>query len=190
MEKLRTILKKKIDFFFPIAFILAIIPLIVRMVLLMLMRIPLIYLVQQLNIDLFSQKKAFFLMIFSIILIIIAVIFFKKIFEKKDKIVNSILIASGIFLLFTLLSAIFSPYKQTSFLGIYDRAEGFITITCYVIIFIYSVYTFKTTNDYKYVLTPIFILVGINAFLGLFQYVGQDLIKSKLGNSIIPGDSK
>ena len=90
-------------------------------------------------------------MIFSIILIAIAVIFFKKIFEKKDKIVNSILIAGGIFLLFTLLSAIFSPYKQVSFWGMFDRAEGFITIACYMVLFIYSIYTFKTTNDYKYV---------------------------------------
>ena len=186
MENIKTILKKKdINFFFPISFILAIIPLIVRLTILDPDQNTLNIFGVAAKSDLFSQKKALFLMIFSIILVIIAVIFFKKIFEKKDKIVNSILIASGIFLLFTLLSAIFSQYKQVSFWGISDRAEGFITITCYMIIFIYSVYTFKTTMDYKYVITPIFILVGINSFLGLFQYAGQDLIKSSLGNSIV-----
>ena len=186
MENIKTILKKKdINFFFPISFVLAIIPLIVRLTVIDPDQNTLDIFGTAAKSDLFSQKKAFFLMIFSIILIIITVVFFKKIFEKKDKIVNSILIASGIFLLFTLLSAIFSQYKQTSFWGIYDRAEGFITITCYMIIFIYSVYTFKNTMDYKYVITPIFILVGINSFLGLFQYAGQDLIKSSLGNSII-----
>jgi len=186
LENIKTILKKKdINFFFPISFVLAIIPLIVRLTVIDPDQNTLDIFGTAAKSDLFSQKKAFFLMIFSIILIIITVVFFKKIFEKKDKIVNSILIASGIFLLFTLLSAIFSQYKQTSFWGIYDRAEGFITITCYMIIFIYSVYTFKNTMDYKYVITPIFILVGINSFLGLFQYAGQDLIKSSLGNSII-----
>ena len=176
---------KDINFFFPIAFILGIIPLIVRMTLTKPDQNILNIFGTVANADLFSQKKAFFLMISSIILVIIAGIFFKKIFEKKDKLVNSILIASGIFFLFTLLSAVFSQYKQTAFFGVYDRAEGFITITCYVIIFIYSVYTFKTTMDYKYVITPIFILVGINAFLGLFQYVGQDLIQTNLGKSIV-----
>ena len=149
------------------------------------MRIPLNIFGAAAKSDLFSQKKAFFLMIFSIILVIIAGIFFKKIFEKKDKIVNSILIAS----VYSYFSLYFLQYfhniNKLSFWGIYDRAEGFITITCYMIIFIYSVYTFKTTMDYKYVITPIFILVGINSFLGLFQYVGQDLIKSNLGKSIV-----
>lgn len=186
MENITTICKKRnIDFFFPISFILAIIPLIVRMSATNADENTTNIFGQAAKFELFSQKKAFFLMVFSIILVIIAGLFFKKIFEKKDKIVNSILIASCVFLLFTLLSAVFSQYKQTSFWGIYDRAEGFITITCYVIIFIYSVYTFKTTMDYKYVLTPIFILVTINSFLGLFQYAGQDLIKSNLGKSIV-----
>lgn len=180
---------KKINFFFPISFILTIIPLIVRATVNDPDQNTLDIFGVAARSDLFSQKKALFLMIFSIVLIAIAVIFFKKIFEKKDKIVNSILIASGIFLLFTLLSSIFSQYKQTAFWGMYDRAEGFITIVCYMIIFIYSIYTFKNTNDYKYILIPIYILVGINAFLGLFQYAGQDLIKSKLGALIATGDS-
>ena len=141
---------KDINFFFPIAFILGIIPLIVRATLTNPDQNTLDLFGTAAKSDLFSQKKELFLIIFSVILIIIAGIFFKKIFEKKDKIVNSILIASGIFWLFTLLSSVFSQYKQVAFLGIYDRAEGFITITCYIILFIYSIYTFKTTNDYIY----------------------------------------
>lgn len=186
MENIKTFFKKKnIDFFFPVAFILTIIPLIVRMSITNADQNTLNIFGDTAKTELFSQDKAFCLMIFCIILVIISVVFFKKIFEKKDKILNSILIAGGIFFIFTLLSAIFSNYKQVAIYGIYDRAEGLITITCYIILFIYSVYTFKTTNDYKYILTPIFILVGINSFLGLFQYVGQDLIKSKLGTAIV-----
>ena len=186
LENIKTFSKKKnIDFFFPVAFILGIVPLIVRMTSVDSDPDAINQFGQATNIDLFSQKKAIFLIVFCALLIVISVIFFKKIFEKKDKIVNSILILGTVFLLFTFLSAVSSSYKQTSFWGIYDRAEGFITITCYVILLIYSIYTFKTTNDYKYVIIPILILVGINSFLGLFQYVGQDLIKSNLGKSII-----
>lgn len=186
MENIKTFFKKKnIDFFFPVAFILTIVPLIVRMTAVNSEESVLNLFGATAKTDLFSQKKAFFLMIFSIMLISISTIFFKKIFEKKDKVVNLILIASAVFLLFTFLSTIFSSYKQTALWGIYDRAEGLVTITCYVILLIYSIYTFKTTNDYKYIITPILILVIINSFLGLFQYVGQDLIKTNLGTSII-----
>lgn len=186
MENIKTILKKKnINFFFPISFILGIVPLIVRVSSTEADQNTLNIFGTAAKFDLFSQKKAFLLMVFSIILIVITAIFLKKIIKKTDKIVNSILILTGIFLFFTFLSAVFSQYRQVSFWGIYDRAEGFITISCYMIIFLYSIYTFKTTSDYKYVITPIFILVGINAFLGLFQYVGQDLIKSDLGGTIV-----
>mgnify|MGYP001179531815 CR=1 FL=1 len=194
MENIKNFLKKKsmdfpiavfkrksIDFFFPIAFILAIVPLIVHVVVIRIDSTAYDIYNGALQTDLFSQKKASFLIFFCIILIAISIVFFKKIFEKKDKLVNSILIACSIFLLFTLLSSIFSQYKQASFLGVFDRAEGFITISCYMIIFIYSIYTFKTTSDYKYVIIPILILVAINSFLGFFQYIGKDLINSKLG---------
>ncbi len=190
MEDIKTFFKKKnIDFFFPIAFVLTIIPLIVRLAMTNADENTLNIFGEKAKSELFSQDKAFVLMIFCIILVIISIIFFKIIFQKKDKTVNSIIIAGSIFLIFTLLSAIFSSYKQISFYGIYDRAEGFITIACYFILFIYSIYAFKTTNDYKYIITPIFILVGINSFLGLFQYIGQDLLKSKLGMTIaIPSE--
>ncbi|WP_420482082.1 O-antigen ligase family protein [Clostridium beijerinckii] len=190
MENIKIFLKKKnINFFFPIAFVLTIIPLIVRMAMTNADENTLNIFGEKAKTDFFSQNKAFYLMFFCIILLAISIIFFKKIFEKKDKILNSILIIGSIFLLFTMLSAIFSNYKQVSFYGIYDRAEGFITIACYFILFVYSIYTFKTTNDYKYIITPIFILVAINSLIGLFQYVGQDLLKSKLGVAIaIPSE--
>lgn len=190
MENIKTFFKKKnIDFFFPIAFILTIVPLIVRMAMTNADENTLNIFGEKAKTEFFSQDKAFLLMIFCIILITISIVFFKKIFKKKDKTVNSIIFAGSIFLVFTLLSAIFSNYKQVSFYGIYDRAEGFITIACYFILFVYSIYTFKTTNDYKYIITPIFILVAINSLVGLFQYVGQDLLKSKLGMAIaIPSE--
>lgn len=186
MDKLSNASKEKsFNFFFPIAFILSIVPLIVRMTVVNVDENTINVWGIATQTDLFSQKKAFFLMFFSAVLIIISIIFFKKIFSKKDKIVNYILITCGIFLFFILLSSIFSKYGQVSFWGIYDRAEGFIVIACYIILFIYSTYTFKSTNNYKYIIIPILILVFINGFLGIFQYIGQDLIKTSLGTAIV-----
>lgn len=192
MEYLKNFFKNKnIDFFFPVAFILTIVPLIVRLTV-----VNLDLDEDTINLfgsapktDLFSQRKELFLIIFCVILIVFSLVYYKKIFRRTDKITNSIIISGSIFLFFTLLSAIFSQHKQAAFWGVYDRAEGFITITCYIIIFIYSIYTFRSTNDYKYVVIPILIVVGINSFLGLFQYVGQDLIKTPIGRLIaLPSD--
>ena len=186
MENLKKFCKdKSIDFFFPIALVLGIIPLIVRMAVVHLDATNVDLYGVTTQTDLFSQKKAFYLLIFSIILVILGIVFFKKIFEKKDKIINLILIASGVFILFTILSAVFSKYNQAAFWGAYDRAEGLITIICYKILFIYSIYTFKKTDNYKYLVVPIIILVIINSFLGIFQYFGHDLIKTELGKTIV-----
>lgn len=178
---------KPINFLWPIAFILTIVPLIVHAVSVRVDSTAEGIYGGAIQNDLFSQKKAYYLIRFSILLILISIVFFRKIFEKKDKIINSILITSALFLLLTLLSSIFSDYKQASFFGAFDRSEGFITITCYLIIFIYSIYTFKNINDYKYILIPIVTVVVIASFLGFFQYIGNDLINSKLGLFLVLG---
>lgn len=185
MENLKKYCKENsIGFFLPISFVLTIIPLIVRAKKVKLDEFSQTIWGKSTTYDLFSQNKALLLMIFSIILVAILGIYFRKIFEKKDKIINIILICSCIFLFLSLLSSIFSPYKHIAFFGLYNRAEGLITILCYFILFIYSLYTFKTTNDYKFVIVPILIVVFINAFLGVFQYSGNDLIQTELGKLI------
>lgn len=182
LERIEDNLKKKsIGFFLPITFILTIVPLITRLKMVKLDDAGVnLYAVKN-QADFFSQNKGLWLTIFSIILFIIALVSFKKLFEKRDKVTTAILGCTGIFLICTFLSAMFSKYKQVSFFGFYDRAEGFITIACYMIIFVYSIYAFKSTHCYKYMIIPIFIVVLINSFLGFFQYIGHDLINSPLG---------
>ena len=185
MENFKKLCKEKsIDFFFPITLILTFVPLIVRMSIVKLDEDSAKLYGVTSKYELFSQNKALLLLIFSVALVLISIIFFKFIFKKKDKIVNSILISAIIFISFTLFSALTSQYKSVSLWGVYDRAEGFVTIACYIIIFIYSIYTFKKTENYKFIVIPLIILVCINAFLGLFQYFGQDLIQTELGKSI------
>lgn len=173
------------NFFLPIAFILTIIPLIVRMTKVKLDEYTANIWGSEPQVDLFSQNKAFLLMLFSIVLFVVSIVFFKKIFCKKDKIINLILVSCGVFSLFILLSSLLSKYKEVAIWGMFDRAEGLITLLCYIVLFIYSIYTFKNTNNFKFIIIPILILVFINAFLGLFQYIGQDLISTPLSKLIV-----
>lgn len=185
MENLKKYLKENpIVFFLPISFVLAIVPLIVRAKEVKLDEFSQTIWGVSTQYELFSQNKFILLAIFTVIAIFISIIYFKYIFEKKDKIVHIILLLTIIFLILSLLSSIFSPYKHIAFWGVYNRAEGFITIACYLLLFIYSIYTFKSTDNFRFVVIPILIIVFINAFLGMFQYAGQDLINTELGKLI------
>lgn len=185
MENLKKFCKEKsITFFFPIALVLTIVPLIVRMRISEPNEDTLKLYGSSANSDLFTQNKEICLIFLSAIILIIAITCFKKFYEKKDKLINIMIICSLIFLGFTFLSTLFSKYKHVAFWGIYDRSEGFITIACYILLFIYSIYTFKKTEEFKFILIPILILVYINGFLGLFQFFGSDLIKTSLGGLI------
>ena len=185
MENLKKYLKENpIGFFLPISFVLAIVPLIVRAKEVKLDEFSQTIWGVSTQYELFSQNKFILLATFTVIAIFISLIYFKYIFEKKDKIVHIILLLTVIFLALSLLSSIFSPYTHIAFWGVYNRAEGFITIACYLLLFIYSIYTFKSTDNFRYVVIPILIIVFINAFLGMFQYAGDDLINTELGKLI------
>ncbi|MBS4781297.1 O-antigen ligase family protein [Clostridium sp.] len=185
LENLKKYLKENpIGFFLPISFVLAIVPLIVRAKEVKLDEFSQTIWGVSTQYELFSQNKFILLAIFTVIAIFISIIYFKYIFEKKDKIVHIILLLTIIFLILSLLSSIFSPYKHIAFWGVYNRAEGFITIACYLLLFIYSIYTFKSTDNFRFVVIPILIIVFINAFLGMFQYAGDDLINTELGKLI------
>jgi len=180
--------ENSIGFFLPISFVLTIIPLIVRAKKVKLDIFSSHVFGKSSSYDFFSQNKFLLLAICSVILVVILGIYFRSIFEKKDKIVYTILILTAVFLSFGFISAICSPYKHVAFWGVYNRAEGFITIACYLVLFIYSIYTFKSINDYKCLVIPILFVVFINAFLGIFQFSGNDLINTELGKLItIPG---
>lgn len=185
MENFKKFCKEKsITFFFPISVILTIVPLIVRMRQSDPGQETLDLYGSGATTDLFTQNKEIALIFFSAITLIIGLVFLKKFYEKKDKLINAAIICSLIFLGFTFMSTLFSKYRHVALWGIYDRSEGFITTACYVLLFIYSIYTFKNTEQFKFILVPILILVYINGFLGLFQYFGADLIKTSLGGLI------
>ena len=185
MENFKKFCKEKsITFFFPISVILTIVPLIVRMRQSDPGQDTLDLYGSGATTDLFTQNKEIVLIFLSAITLIIGLVFLKKFYEKKDKLINAAIICSLIFLSFTFLSTLFSKYRHVALWGIYDRSEGFITTACYVLLFIYSIYTFKNTEQFKFILVPILILVYINGFLGVFQYFGADLIKTSLGGLI------
>ena len=56
---------------------------------------------------------------------------------------------SVVYVALTLISALCSEYREIALWGQFDRAEGFFTTACYFVIFLFSMYSFKTTKNFR-----------------------------------------
>ena len=138
--------------------------------------------------DFFSQYKAVGVILMSIIMVILVFLLFDKNKVKRDKQLLVYLIASIGFLGTALIATIFSEYREVALWGVPDRAEGFVILACYILIFFYTIYIFRNTEDYKRIVISLSILIVISTILGVFQYFGYDLLmKNEVLNKLILG---
>lgn len=126
------------------------------------------------NPDTFSQCKAFAIVLIAIIMIAMALVCCGFMFRRSEKRSLVLVGFSAVYVVMTLLSSLFSDYSDIAFGGVYDRAEGFFTIACYFVIFLFTMYAFRTTQNFKYVIYALFICVGVNALMGLLQFTGNN----------------
>jgi O-antigen ligase len=184
LEKERVFIRNIL--FIPIMLLLAVIPLIVRLKMLPLNdEIAKIYLTT-IGPDFFSQYKATFIMIVTGLMVILLFFLFQKHNIKRDKLIFIYTIAAIIFVLFAVLSTLFSDYKNIAFWGVYDKAEGSVIIVCYMMIMLYTIYSFQEIEDYRKIIFALGILVVASTILGIFQYFGNDLmLNTAFGKSLV-----
>ncbi len=127
-------------------------------------------------IDTYSQGKAFATVFIAMIMLGMALLccvyYFRKI-EKRSLIYVG---ASAVFVIMALISAMCSDYKDIAFNGVADRAEGFYTTACYFVLFLFTMYAFRKTQNFGFVALALFVCVGINGIIGIFQYTGHNLV--------------
>ena len=191
-DKLKKLNKEKCLFnnilWIPMIILLAVVPLIVRVTITNPEMLQISTLRLEKTIDFYSQGKASFLLIMTGIIIIAALFLFKKEWIKKDKKMGVYIGATLLFAGMSLLAALLSEHKSTAWWGIYDRAEGMVTLACYVLIMLYVIYIYNEESHMKYVLGALSVMVGIMTILGVFQYWGHDLIYSEWFQKLImPG---
>ena len=170
----------------PIALTLMIVPLIVRMKITVpseavqnVFRTPQI-------VDFFGQGKATMLILISVIMMVMIFFLFDKTQIKKDKYILFYSVCAGIFLLFSILSTIFSEHKDVSLWGVPDRSEGMVVIVCYVVIMLYTLYCFNKYDHYKYIVIPLGVVTIVLTILGLSQWIGKDLmLHTEIGRALI-----
>lgn len=176
---------KKNLLFLPAVLTLAIVPLVVHFFLVNVDPAEAALIGQSTYGDMYSQAKAGLLMIGAVIMLALGIIFRKKIFQKPDRMQAAYLAAGGVYLLFAFLSAVCSGNKSIAFWGVHDRAEGFVTIACYFVLFFYTIYTYRDELDLRHLTVALGIVTAVTAFLGVFQFRGHDLLLTDFGKSLI-----
>lgn len=126
-------------------------------------------------VDIYSQCKAFAVVVFAVIMLAVALLCCVYLFKRAEKRSFIYVGASVTFVLLSLASALGAAYKDAAFFGVSDRAEGFFTTACYFVMFLFTMYAFKKTQNFKYIAAALMICTGINIIYGLFQYTGNNL---------------
>lgn len=125
-------------------------------------------------VDTYSQGKALAVIVIAIIMIFMALVCCLSLFRRIEKRSLVYVGASVVYVIMTLASALMSNYTDVAFNGQYDRAEGFWTTACYFVLFLFSMYAFRTSGNFRFLMYGLFICVGVNFVLGLLQVTNLD----------------
>ena len=173
--------------FIPIMCLLAIVPLIVRMVYVKPKDGRMNILFGKVNLDdYYSQYKSVGIIALTVVMLVMVYLFIQKNEIKWDKYSKIAVISSGVLFFMTALSTVFSNYKEIAVWGVYDRAEGLVMWGCYIIMMLYTFYIVRDEKGYKRMIAALTFLVIVTAVLGGFQYAGFDLlVKTEWGRNLI-----
>lgn len=115
------------------------------------------------------------------------IILLKVIRNKKNMPFPKLFIPVILYLIFTILSTVFSKYISTCIIGGYEQFESIFVIIGYFIIMYYSFLFIKTEQDIKLIN---YFLIGtaiVLSILGILQFSGHDFFTSELGyNLVVP----
>ncbi len=126
-------------------------------------------------IDIYSQCKALAVVVLAVIMLVVALACCTYMFKRAEKRTLIYVAASVAFVIMSLASALGSDYRDAALFGVFDRAEGFFTTACYFVLFLFTMYAFRKTQNFNYIVAALMICTGVNIIIGIFQYTGNNL---------------
>ncbi|MCL1863101.1 MAG: O-antigen ligase family protein [Defluviitaleaceae bacterium] len=105
--------------------------------------------------------------------------------DYKEFIRRPYVILSGVYLLFVIISAIFSRYTHTAWLGTFDRGEGAFMWMAYFIVFFAMIYFVKDLSRAKIILFGLVFSSIIMGAIGVGQFIGRDFFGMPAGQWLI-----
>ena len=159
----------------PLIILIAIVPLIVKMVLIYPQDAVMDVLNSTRTGDAYSNYKSSAIIILCIAMAVIMFLCAEKSRIKWDKTIKIYCIGAAIFLGVSLIATLLSKNSHTAWWGMPDRAEGFVMHISYVFIILYAMYAIRNEQNYICIIGGLSFLIIINTFLGVFQFIGYDL---------------
>jgi O-antigen ligase len=184
MPKKRIQEKPSYLYIFPIAFVIAVVPLIVFMKLDTLSAIEMKnWYGESTYTDFFNYYKSQWLMIGTVLAIIF---YFAQGLSKKLEVKKSfIYIPTGIYAGFIILSTLFSKNKDVALNGFVARYEGMISLLCYLALMLITYNLVKSEYQVRFLLGALLISATIICVIGLFQLIGVDIYRTNFVKSLI-----
>ncbi len=140
-------------------------------------------------VDFFSQIKGFAVVVIAVIMLVLALFCCLYLFKGIEKRSLVYVGASVVYVIMTLASALGSKYDDIVFFGVYNRAEGFFTLACYFVMFLFTMYAFKKSQNFSALVIALMICTAVNLVIGLFQYFGNDLLNYDWFQNLVIGSS-
>ncbi len=141
--------------------------------------------------DLSTMGKASAIGILAIIMLAVALVCCVFMFRHTEKRMLVYTGASVVYVLMSLMSALGSRYSDIAFNGAYGRAEGFYVTACYFVMFLFTMYAFRKTQNIRCVIIALMISTGVNFILGIFQFTGNNLLLQEWFQALVlDGDFK
>lgn len=126
--------------------------------------------------DVYSQGKGVAIIVMALIMIGMALVCCMSLFRRIEKRSLVYVGSAVVFVIMSLASALGSDYQSVAFFGEYDRAEGFWSLACYFVMFLFSMYAFRTYGNFRPLTIALFVAVGINTVIGITQLAGNSLV--------------
>ena len=86
-----------------------------------------------------------------------------------------------VYVVFVVLSYIFSDYKDFSLLGYNDRFEGTLVLISYMVMLFFVINSVHSEKGVKWVVYPLALTSALLGVLGLSQALDLDLFKTAIG---------
>ena len=125
--------------------------------------------------DVYANYKSTAIVVLCVIMAVIGFLCFEKENIKWDNAIKLYLIGTVIFLGVSLIATLHSDNAHTAWWGMPDRAEGFVMNVCYVFMALYTLYVLRDNKNYTYIIIGLSLLIVLTTIIGAFQYFGYDL---------------
>lgn len=186
---MKKILKKIPWRFIPVILIFCFLPLIVRLVHFELDPIYYDCYINSDHKDWFFYYKSVIFIGLTVWILLCMVVLRKQIQPYRDRWFNIYYGSGAVFILFTLLSTLLSPYKDFAIVGAPSRFEGVGVMVCYILVMFYACVVFERAPSFKYIFYSFAFIVLIQFITGITQFVGYDIASwSPFRELVSPGE--